>query len=157
MSTTAVVPSFYTFFFRYVDPVIALYGVYLNFAAPELAVRSMAPRSRFDPDTVFLFHQAGGLALAVAVLSALIPRYSRDLAVWRIVQWSLLLSDFAGLSGVYHALERQGRLATPAAWTADDKGCGGTYVFITLVRLAFVSGVGFGRSGGGSSGAAKRR
>jgi hypothetical protein len=142
-STIAAVPTFYTYFFAYIDPIIALYGVYLNFYAPEQAVAAMAPQSKYDPDTVFLFHQAGGLALAVAVLSALIPRFSEDLSVWKVLQFSLLLSDFGGLSGVYLALRRQGRL-DPGMWSADDRAVGGLYLFITVVRLAFVLGVGFG-------------
>lgn len=143
MSARRVVPAFYTLFFSYVDPLIALYGVYLNFVDPSLAVTSTSPTSTYDPKTVFLFHQAGGLALSVAVMSALLPRFSDDLSVWKLFQFSLLLSDFAGLSGVYNALERQGRME-PAKWTGDDYGCGGTYVFITVVRLLFVLGVGFG-------------
>lgn len=147
MSTPiAAVPTFYTYFFAYIDPLIALYGVYLNFLAPDQAVTSMAPLSTYDPNTIFLFHQAGGLALAVAVMSALIPRVSEDLSVWKVLQFSLLLSDFGGLSGVYFALERQGRLE-PRLWSADDRAVGGLYLFITAVRLAFVLGVGFGGEG----------
>ncbi|KID72808.1 uncharacterized protein G6M90_00g003550 [Metarhizium brunneum] len=145
-STVAAVPTLYTCFFAYADPLIALYGAYLNFLAPEQAVASMAPQSTYDPATVFLFHQAGGLALAVAVMSALVPRVSEDLAVWKVLQFSLLLSDVGGLSGVYFALERQGRLE-PRLWSADDRAVGGLYLFITAVRLAFVLGVGFGSAG----------
>ncbi|KIE00559.1 beta-mannosidase mndA, partial [Metarhizium majus ARSEF 297] len=97
-STVAAVPTLYTCFFAYADPLIALYGAYLNLLAPEQAVASMAPQSTYDPATVFLFHQAGGLALAVAVMSALVPRVSEDLAVWKVLQFSLLLSDAGGLS-----------------------------------------------------------
>lgn len=140
--SVSIVPQPYVFFFKWLDPLTALYGVYLNFAAPQMAVQSMAPNSIYDPNQVFLFHQSGGLALAIAVLTAAIPRYSSDLSVWRILQFALLLSDFAGLSGIYHALERQGRLH-PSTWTSDDQGCGGTYVVLTVVRLLFVLGVGF--------------
>lgn len=146
-TSTDIVPFAYTFFFKWLDPLTALYGVYLNFVDPIQAVQSMAPKSTHDPNQVFLFHQAGGLALAVAVLCAVIPRYSNDLNIWRIFQFALLLSDFAGLSGVYFALERQGRLS-PDSWTADDKGCGGTYVALTIIRLLFVLGVGFGKPAG---------
>ncbi|KAG8422380.1 hypothetical protein J3459_010430 [Metarhizium acridum] len=145
-STVAAVPTLYTCFFAYVDQLIALYGAYLNFLAPGQAVASMAPLSTYDPATVFLFHQAGGLALAVAVMSALVPRVSEDLAVWKVLQFSLLLSDVGGLSGVYFALQRQGRLE-PRLWSADDRAVGGLYLFITAVRLAFVLGVGFGDAG----------
>ena len=144
MSSISVVPFAYSFFFKWLDPLAALYGVYLNFVDPDQAVKSMAPASSYDPNQVFLFHQAGGLALAVAVLTAVVPRYCKDLKLWRLFQFALLLSDFAGLSGVYHALERQGRLS-PADWTADDKGCGFTYVTLTIIRLLFVLGVGFSK------------
>ncbi|OAA38786.1 beta-mannosidase mndA [Cordyceps fumosorosea ARSEF 2679] len=141
--STAVVPFFYRFFFQNVDPLIALWGAYLNLADPSAAVRASAPASTYDPRQVFLFHQAGGLALAVAVLSALVPRRSRDLGVWRALQLALLLSDFAGLSGIYHGLEVQGRLR-PGAWTADDWALAGSYALLTAVRALFLLGVGFG-------------
>lgn len=137
MSTTdSKTFKFYTFFFKWIDPIIALGGAYLNFIDPIAAVTSMAPNSKYDPDQVFLFHQSGGLALAIAFLSAAIPRYSKDITVWRILQFSLLLSDLAGISGVGFAMARQGRLG--GIWTSDDWGCGGSYVFLTLVRLHFL-------------------
>ncbi|KAI9006184.1 hypothetical protein BC832DRAFT_592272 [Gaertneriomyces semiglobifer] len=140
MATTTV-PMFYSFFFKNLDPLIALYGVYLNFFDPSGAVTSMAPKSVYDPNQVFLFHQSAGLALAVAFISAALPRYTNDVGVWKIFQFGLLLSDFAGLSGVYNAMARQGRLS-PETWTDDDKACGGTYVVLTLIRLMFVLGIG---------------
>ncbi|EGX93267.1 beta-mannosidase mndA [Cordyceps militaris CM01] len=144
MHSASVVPSFYSFFFKNLDPLIALWGVYLNFVDPDAAVKASAPASAYDPRQVFLFHQAGGLALAVAVVSAILPRYSQDLGVWRIVQFALLLSDVAGLSGIYHSLANQGRLG-PAAWTSDDKGLAGSYLLLTVVRALFLLGVGFGK------------
>ncbi|KAI9897650.1 hypothetical protein N3K66_007506 [Trichothecium roseum] len=143
-SSTRHVPFAYTFFFSNLDPLVALYGVYLNFAAPETAVSSVAPGSAYDPRQAFLFHQAGGLALAVSVFSAALPRLSADLSVWRAFQFALLLSDFAGLSGMYFSLESQGRLR-PADWTGDDVGAGGSYAFLTVLRLAFLLGVGFAK------------
>ena len=133
-------PLFYHYFFGYVDPIIASYGVYLNFLAPQEAVSGLAPRSVYDQNQVFLFHQAGGLAAAVAIVSALLPHVaSADTSVWKVVQLGLLVSDFAGLSGIYHALERQGRLTS---WTGDDAGIAGTYLLLTAIRAAFVLGVG---------------
>ncbi|KAM0547556.1 hypothetical protein ACHAPJ_010300 [Fusarium lateritium] len=135
-TTDSKVFKFYTFFFKWIDPVIALGGAYLNFVDPVGAVTSMAPNSKYDPNQAFLFHQSGGLALAVAFLSAAIPRYSKDITTWRILQFALLLSDLAGISGVGTAMMRQGRLG--GTWTSDDWGCGGSYIFLTLVRLHFL-------------------
>ncbi len=141
-NTASVVPGFYSFFFKNLDPLVALWGVYLNFADPDAAVKASAPNSTYDSNQVFLFHQAGGLALAIAVISALLPRYSQDLGVWRIFQGALFLSDIAGLSGIYHSLANQGRLS-PSSWTSDDKGLAGCYVMLTVVRLLFLVGFGF--------------
>ncbi|KAM3429574.1 hypothetical protein NHJ13734_008116 [Beauveria thailandica] len=141
-TSASVVPGFYSFFFKNLDPLIALWGVYLNFVDPDAAVKASAPASTYDPSQVFLFHQAGGLALAVAVVSAVLPRYSQDLGVWRILQFALFLSDIAGLSGIYNSLANQGRLS-PTAWTSDDKGLAGSYVVLTLVRALFLLSVGF--------------
>ncbi|OAA74398.1 beta-mannosidase mndA [Akanthomyces lecanii RCEF 1005] len=143
-NSASVVPRFYSFFFKNLDPLVALWGVYLNFVDPDAAVRASAPASTYDPNQVFLFHQTGGLALAVAVVSAVLPRYSQDLGVWRIFQFALFLSDIAGLSGIYNSLANQGRLS-PSTWTSDDKGLAGTYVMLTVIRALFLLGVGFGR------------
>ncbi|KAM5386394.1 hypothetical protein ACJZ2D_000357 [Fusarium nematophilum] len=136
-STATMLPAFYGFFFRNIDPLIALWGAYLNFIDPASAVTSMAPNSTHDPNQVFLFHQSGGLALAVAFLSAAIPRRTSDITIWRVLQFSLFLSDMAGLSGIGCALMRQGRWG-PATWTSDDIACGGSYLFLTLLRLHFL-------------------
>ena len=155
MSTTdSKIFKFYTFFFMWIDLIIALGGAYLNFIDPNGAVTSMAPNSKYDSDQVFLFHQSGGLALAVAYLSAAIPRYSKDITIWRILQFSLLLSDLAGISGLGSAMARQGRLG--GTWTSDDWGCGGTYVFLTLVRLHFLV-LSQGTTGMGDSQAVKKQ
>lgn len=144
-NSASVVPGFYSFFFKNLDPIIALWGVYLNFIDPDAAVKAAAPNSTYDSNQVFLFHQTGGLALAVAVVSAILPRYTQDLGVWRIFQGALFLSDIAGLSGIYHSLANQGRLS-PSSWTSDDKGLAGAYVMITAVRLLFLVGFGFKRT-----------
>lgn len=143
-NSASVVPGFYSFFFKNIDPLIALWGVYLNFVDPDAAIKASAPASTYDQNQVFLFHQAGGLALAVAVTSAVLPRYSKDLSVWRIFQFALFLSDLAGLSGIYNSLANQGRLS-PGNWTSDDKGLAVSYIALTAIRGLFLLGVGFGR------------
>lgn len=92
----------------------------------------MAPNSKYDPEQAFLFHRSGGLASVVAFLSAAITRYFKDITVWGILQFSLLLSDLAGISGVGSAMARQGRLG--GTWTSDHWVCGGSYIFLALVR-----------------------
>lgn len=145
----ADISGFYSFFFKNIDPLIALWGAYLGFFDQTSAVTALAPNSKYDPDQIFLFHQSGGLALAMAFLSAAIPRQSNSVATWRILQFSLFLSDLAGVGGVVCALATQGRLA-PALWTSDDVACGGTYLFLTLVRVFFListgGGIGAGRA-----------
>ncbi|KAM3471446.1 hypothetical protein MY5147_005812 [Beauveria neobassiana] len=142
INSASVVPGFYSFFFKNLDPLVALWGVYLSFVDPDAAVKASAPASTYDPSQVFLFHQTSGLALAVAVVSAVLPRYTQDLGVWRILQFALILSDIAGLSGIYNSLANQGRLS-PTAWTSDDKGLAGSYLVLTVVRALFLLGVGF--------------
>ncbi|KAJ6788364.1 hypothetical protein PWT90_02900 [Aphanocladium album] len=143
-NSASIVPGFYSFFFKNLDPLVALWGVYLNFVDPDAAIKAAAPASSYDQNQIFLFHQAGGLALAVAVVSAVLPRYSQDLGVWRIFQFALFLSDLAGLSGIYHSLANQGRLS-PSSWTSDDKGLAGCYVMLTLIRGLFLLGAGFAK------------
>ncbi|CAH0024746.1 unnamed protein product [Clonostachys rhizophaga] len=142
MASATSAPAFYRFFFKNLDPLVAMYGVYLNFFAQEMAVTGPAPNSHYDPDQVFLFFQCGGLALAIAFITAAVHRSTEDLKVWRAVQFALLLADIAALVGIYLSLSTQNRLA-PSAWTDDDKGLLGSYIPLTLIRLAFILNVGF--------------
>ncbi|VUC23991.1 unnamed protein product [Clonostachys rosea] len=149
MASATSAPAFYRFFFKNLDPLVAMYGVYLNFFAQEMAVNGPAPNSHYDPNQVFLFFQCGGLALAIAFITAAVHRATEDLNVWRAVQFALFLADIAALVGIYLSLSNQNRLA-PSAWTSDDKGLLGSYVPLTLIRLAFILNVGFPQEGGAS-------
>ncbi|KAJ6438464.1 hypothetical protein O9K51_09056 [Purpureocillium lavendulum] len=159
-NTTSVVPLAYVLFFKYMDPLTALYGAWLHLATPAEAARALAPGAAHDPAQAFVYRQAGGLALAVAALAALVPRVSTDLRVWRALQASLLLADAAALSGAYEALRRGGRLwplDVGGRWTDDDVAVVGSYAVITLVRALFVLGVGFAREGKTDKGAVASR
>jgi hypothetical protein len=142
ISAAATVPVFYRVFFRYFDPVVALYGVYVNIIDPATAVPNLVPGSRYDPNQVFFFYQCGGLALTIAFITATIHRYSDDLTVWRLLQLGLFLSDIVALGGIYLSLSRQGKLSA-SSWTSDDRGVLTSYVGITVIRLAFLSNIGF--------------
>lgn len=139
---SAAVPVFYRVFFRYFDPVVALYGVYVNIISPSTAIPQVAPGSVYDPNQVFFFYQCGGLAITVAFITATVHRFSEDLKVWRLLQLGLLLSDVVALVGIYLSFSRQGRLA-PSSWTSDDQGIATSYGGITAIRLSFLLNVGF--------------
>ncbi|CAH0055710.1 unnamed protein product [Clonostachys solani] len=147
MASATSAPAFYRFFFKNLDPLVAMYGVYLNFFAQEMAVTGPAPNSHYDPDQVFIFFQCGGLALSIAFITAAIHRATEDLKVWRIIQFAILLADLAALVGIYLSLSTQNRLA-PSTWTDDDKGLAGSYTALTLIRLAFILKIGFPQESG---------
>lgn len=142
MATAASVPSFYKFFFKNLDPLIALYGVYLNFFAQETAVTCAAPQSHYDPDQVFLVFQCGGLSLAFASIMASVHRCTDDLSVWRTVQFGILIADVAALGGLYLSLRTQNR-PEPPAWTEDHTGLVGMYSVLAFIRLSFLLKLGF--------------
>ena len=83
----APIPSFYRVFFAWVDPIMASPGAAMNFVAPHMFLESLAsPAVRYDPHTVALFHHLGGLYFMVAFLSAVLPRMSADVKVWKALQ-----------------------------------------------------------------------
>ncbi len=62
-----------------------------------------------------------------------------DVSLWKGVQAGVLFTDFSQLWAFHRAMSRESRLGH---WLAQDYQNWGGYVFIGLVRLAFVMGLG---------------
>ena len=140
------VPAFYRIFFAWLDPILAAPGACINFIAPQRFLGMLAgPIVHFDPNTVGPYHHLGGLYLMLAFLSATIPRTTSDIRVWKLLQWGILIVDFASISGLYTTLNAQNRLSV-SAMTQDDWQWAILTPILILIRSCFIAEVGFSRS-----------
>ncbi|KAF2034655.1 hypothetical protein EK21DRAFT_55986 [Setomelanomma holmii] len=142
--STSQIPLFYRLFFTYLDPLICIWGAYMDFFDPRLVLSSHIPSPTPDIGHAMILKQRGGGMLNFGFISAVLLRYTTDLQVWRIVQISDLIVDVAYFWAVYEVLSVQGRLGVEK-WKAEDWGAVGITGTAGVVRLAFLAGVGFGK------------
>jgi hypothetical protein len=142
MSQSSNIPFFYRIFFQYLDPIICVWGAYMDFFDPRLVLSSHISNPTPDIGHAMILKQRGGGMLNFGFVSAVLLRYTYDLKIWNIIQIADFLVDVAYFWAVYEVLSVQGRLGVNT-WRAEDWGS----VVITgtagLVRLAFLARVGF--------------
>ncbi|KAF2000630.1 hypothetical protein P154DRAFT_522247 [Amniculicola lignicola CBS 123094] len=115
----------------------------MDFAARDFVVNSLVPNEPpLNPHYAFIFQQAGGGMLAVSFLSGALLRATDDLKVWKYIQAAILIIDVATLYSAWDALRVQDRLRL-AAMRGEDWGTVGLTVFVTVLRIVFLAGVGF--------------
>ncbi|KAH6612409.1 hypothetical protein C7974DRAFT_322789 [Boeremia exigua] len=136
------IPSFYRIFFTIIDPLICLWGAYLDFHAPLTVLSSHILSPTLDIGHKMILGQRGGHMLNCGLISGVLLRYTSDLKIWHIVEIGLLIVDFAYFPAAFGALNSQWRVL-PETWRAEDWGAFVIMVVVTLVRLAFLARVGF--------------
>lgn len=134
-------PAFYRIFFTWMDPIICVWGAYLDFFDPTLVLSSHIPNLPHDVGHAMILRQRGGGMLYFGFITAVLLRYTTDLAIWRIVQFACLMVDFTYFWGAFGALSAQGRLGWQS-WRAEDWGALAITGTATLVRVLFLMGVG---------------
>ncbi|CAO2648990.1 Nn.00g099390.m01.CDS01 [Neocucurbitaria sp. VM-36] len=136
------IPLFYRIFFTWVDPIICVWGAYMDFFDPTLVLSSHIPHPTPDIGHAMILKQRGGGMLNFGFVSAVLLRYTYDLKVWSIVQIADFIVDVAYFWAVYAVLSEQGRLDV-STWRAEDWGSVAITGTAGLVRLGFLAGVGF--------------
>ncbi|KAK7188665.1 hypothetical protein DPSP01_013309 [Paraphaeosphaeria sporulosa] len=144
------IPACYRIFFTSIDPLIALSGAYMDYFDPETILASAFPRSgsyaKPTPPVTFLLMQAGGSFIMMAFLMVFMLRYTSDVKIWKMFQFGVLVTDFTLFFSLFGALEGTGRLNVGAVrW--EEWGTIIITGFLTLLRLAFLGGFGFGKTG----------
>ncbi|KAL8389550.1 hypothetical protein RB595_008927 [Gaeumannomyces hyphopodioides] len=116
------------------------------------AMQAVAPLpSLYDQ----LLHYIAAWYLGAGVLSALLPRATRKLRVWRIAQASALAVDSVMLWSYFSSVAAQGR-ADPHVGHAEDWGSLAIVVRDWCLRVAFLAGVGLSGCVDDGRGATKR-
>jgi len=136
------IPLFYRLFFTWLDPIICLWGAYLDFFAPRTVLSSHILNDTPDIGHIMILKQRGGNMLNFGFISAFLLRYTSDPKIWHIIEIGLLITDFAYFLAVFGALNAQHRVL-PETWRAEDWGSLVVTGVATLVRLAFCARVGF--------------
>ncbi|KAJ9662037.1 hypothetical protein H2198_001579 [Neophaeococcomyces mojaviensis] len=142
------IPSFYRFYFRWLDPAVCLWAVYMDFFTPDVVYNAFVPTTLAprNPQHDFLLEQIGGALLMLAVLDIFMLRLTNDIKVWKTLQAAVFLYDWVCLYSIYSALRRQDRLRWDAFRLLEDGGSIGITVQAALVRAAFLLDVGLGRA-----------
>ncbi|KAF2630899.1 hypothetical protein BU25DRAFT_334805 [Macroventuria anomochaeta] len=141
-SASRTIPSFYRIFFTIIDPIICLWGAYMDFFDPRMVLSSHILADTPDTGHIMILKQRGGGMLNFGFMSAILLRYTQDIKIWHIVEIGLLMTDLAYFPAVYGALKSQGRVL-PETWRAEDWGSLVVTGTVTLVRLAFLARIGF--------------
>lgn len=136
-------PSIYLLWFKWLDPLICTWTVYMNLFTQDMVLNTFVPNATRNPAHDTLFHQMAGNFAALAILSAALPRMTQDLRLWKLLQFSIFVVDLFGLYTVWWNLSTQGRLEL-GAWRGDDWGTVLLTVAATVIRGAFLAEVGFG-------------
>lgn len=145
----ASIPLYYRLFFTYFDPLVGLWSFYLGLFNPTLLFHSQVPDAiPLDPHAAPFVMQIGGYLGGLALLTAVLLRYTADVAVWRIVEASILVVDCSLLCSAYASLNYQGRLTSFEMWRPADWGTIGVTGLALVTRASFIAGVGIEKEKG---------
>ena len=138
------IPAFYRFYFKWSDPIVCFWAVYMDFITPDVVFNAFAPIASFGPRNLqhdFLLQQLGGASLMLGILALVLLRYTSDIYIWKILQFAVLSFDLVLLYSIYDGLEKQQRLSF-GALRAEDWGDIAITGLAAVVRSAFLLDVG---------------
>ena len=96
----------------------------------ETVVNAFVPKSiaPLNPYHDFLPQQLGGALLLMAIVDAVLLRYTMDVNIWKILEAATVTYDLVLLYSIHHGLGQQGRLSSGALrW--DEMGGLGRYCY----------------------------
>ena len=140
------IPSFYRIWFTIIDPLLSLLGIISNLFSPAAILNGYSPNAVIPPapeTAVLLDTTAAFLAGFIVLQTVLLRARPNDLVVWRILQASTLLVDFALLGSFARALTADARLDL-RLWRAAEWTNIGITGGVAVIRAAFCLGVGMG-------------
>lgn len=157
MSPKPGIPSFYYYFFLWVDPIMCFPGVYLYLFDHKTVLDRGIPHHLHQallippsltpsPLTSYLLTLLGFFFLLIFTLQITLMRQSLNypshitISIWRMFMLAILIVDF-GLIYISYAADPKG-LMNPMSWVMDDWGGYGTIATVVLARTAFLLGIG---------------
>lgn len=137
----------YRLYFLYLDPIMALGGVYLIFTDPNKFMKSTVPNTLsldhtpITPLLTLLLTNIAALYAYLAINEALILRVTTQLAVWKVVIAALVVTDVGHVYGVWAASPERMRFAELGSYTMEEMVNLGILLFGLGLRLAFLAGI----------------
>ncbi|KAI1082169.1 hypothetical protein F5B20DRAFT_532347 [Whalleya microplaca] len=142
-NTQTRIPLIYRIIFTWIDPLLCLQIVYLNWAAPDAVMATFLPDSKaeYHPDLAPLFHLIATSFMLTGLFSAILLRYSQDVNLWKVTQFCIWLVDVSLVVSRGLSLRDQGgwvALQQAENWGSNDfVGLG-----LLVVRSLFLLGIG---------------
>ncbi|KAH7153893.1 hypothetical protein DER46DRAFT_637991 [Fusarium sp. MPI-SDFR-AT-0072] len=142
-------PGQSSLWFLWVDPILTLVGMYVNFIDHDLAMQAFF--INYPPTDHFrcFIYQIGGMGTSYLIILVGLLRYTHDIIIWKIVQLAILPADFTMLTAIYIGMRISGNLAL-ADWRWEDWFSIIVTGICTVLRIAFVLGVGVKDTRGGA-------
>jgi hypothetical protein len=138
------IPVFYRVFFLYIDPLLCLSGIYLGFFDHATYLEMGVPRALTHHSASLLTNHLitvlGAWSLCIFTLQTLLLQQYRDVKIWRIFMFAVLLTD---LGLVYAFYEADPVMAVSVSkWEKGEWTNHGILGLVIVVRTAFLLGVG---------------
>lgn len=137
------IPLFYRLFFLYIDPLFNLSGIYVSFLDHTAYLSMGVPRSLTTtptPITEYLIMALGSWSLSILVIQTLLLQQYRDVKLWKIVMFGILLTDFGLVYGLYAA--NPTGIWQVGKWMQGEWISHGIFATVIPIRMAFLAGVG---------------
>ncbi|CAF3604069.1 unnamed protein product [Fusarium graminearum] len=141
MAITDRIHPVYTLWFLWVDPVLTLIGMWVNFFDHNLAMQAFFVDYPLDTHFAPYLYQIGGMGTSYLILQCTLLRYSHDVNIWKMFQGCLLPADFTMFTAIYLGLKMEGNLAF-SSWRWEDWFSVVVTGICTVLRFGFVLGVG---------------
>ncbi|KAF5019684.1 hypothetical protein F66182_8313 [Fusarium sp. NRRL 66182] len=109
----------YTAWFLWVDPVLTLIGMYINFFDQNLATQAFFTNYPPTEHIKSFVWQIGGMGTSYLVLMLLLLWHSNDIYTWKVVQAAILPADFTMLASLYNGMRIEDNLAI-GSWRWED-------------------------------------
>ncbi|KAF6518007.1 hypothetical protein HZS61_002085 [Fusarium oxysporum f. sp. conglutinans] len=141
MAITDKIHPIYSLWFLWVDPILTLVGMYVNFIDHDLAMQAFFINHPPTDHFRCFIYQIGGMGTSYLIILVVLLRYTHDINIWKIVQLAILPADFTMLTAIYIGMRISGNLAL-ADWRSEDWFSIVVTGICTVLRIAFVLGVG---------------
>ncbi|ORY68920.1 uncharacterized protein BCR38DRAFT_334875 [Pseudomassariella vexata] len=134
-------PLIYRLTFLYIEPCVALAGVYVALFDPVYLLRVIAPTATYDASMRMLFEQLAGSWLTLSFVLAVLGRQVTDWRIFRLVVMTVLVSDVANCISIVRTLG-MGTILDAKVWRLDDWVNVVSSFPPVVVKVALLMGVG---------------
>jgi hypothetical protein len=142
--TNSHIPLLYRVFFLYIDPLFCLSGIYLCFfdhaTYLEMGVPQALTIHSSSPLSSYLITVLGAWSVSIFAMQTLLLQQYRDVKVWKIFMFAILLTDLGMVYAVYEADPVMA--LNVSKWGQGEWTNHGILGMVIAVRTAFLLGIG---------------